>query len=110
MEQDRISSRAFHQGPDRRTAYPEDQIAFPVAWYRAIQHRWGPLTNQDLRCNEGFTASTGARPRDTQCAAGAQACSQLTAQRTAPLHIQRLVDRLVTDAHGSVFGKVEWKT
>src|SRR5450759_5634841 len=79
MEQDCVSSRAFDQSSDCRTADPQDQIALPVAWNRAIQHRRGPLANQYLRRDERFTSSANTRPRDAQRTAGAQARGQLTA-------------------------------
>src|SRR6266478_9636586 len=47
-----------------------------------------------------------ARPRHAQRPPGAQTRRQLTAQRAAPLHIQRLVDGLVADAHGIILGEV----
>src|SRR5215217_1914502 len=48
-----------------------------------------------------------ARPRHPQRPPGAQAGGQLAAQRPAALHVQRLVDGFVTDAHGLIVGEVE---
>ena len=41
-----------------------------------------------------------------QRSAGLQASSQLSAKRPTALHVQRLVDRLVANAHRSVYGEV----
>ena len=48
-----------------------------------------------------------ARPRHPQRPPGAQAGGQLAAQRSPALHIQRLVDGFVADAHGLIVREVE---
>ena len=46
-------------------------------------------------------------PRFAQRATGAQAGHQLTLERAASLDVERLVDRLVADAHVDIVGEVE---
>lgn len=67
--------------------------------------RW-PLADQEIGGDEGLPPSAGARPRHAQRPPGAQTRCQLAAQRAASLHIQRLVDGLVADAHGGILGEI----
>src|SRR3954453_19131186 len=54
-----------------------------------------------------FAPSATARPRHPHRPPGPQAGGQLAPQRAAPLHVQRLVDGLVADAHRLIARKVE---
>ena len=60
------------------------------------------LADQDARINEASALPAAARPRHAQRPPGAQAGRQLAPQRPAALQIERLVDRLVADAHGFI--------
>ena len=65
------------------------------------------LADQDLGSHELLAAALRPGPGDAQRAPGAQAGRQLAAQRAAAVDIERLVDRLVRDAHRFIIGKVE---
>ncbi len=66
-----------------------------------------PCADQDLRRNEPFPATVGTRARNAERTSRTQVRRQLATQRAAALDIQRLVDRLVADAHGEIVRKVE---
>src|SRR3954467_7262054 len=66
---------------------------------------WGHCARIPDPCNTA--PSAGARPRHPQRPPGAQAGGQLAAQRPPALHVQRLVDGFMADAHGLIIGKVE---
>src|SRR3954447_4467964 len=107
VKQDREPRRALHQGADRRAAQPQDEIPLPVARHGPILCLCRTLADQDLGGDAGFASSAGPRPWHPQRPPGAQAGGQLTAQCSPALHIQRLVDRFGTDAHGLIIGEVE---
>ena len=65
------------------------------------------FADQHFWTDKGFATAAAACPRNPQRPAGTQACRQVTAQPTAALHIQRLVDGLVADPHCSIFRKIE---
>jgi len=64
MQQQRESCRSLHQGADRGTAQSEDEISLPVARQRAVEHRRGPLTDQQLGRDERFAPPASACLRD----------------------------------------------
>jgi hypothetical protein len=74
--------------------------------HRAVGRRGRPLADQQFRRDEVRASSATARPRHAQRPARAQTRRQLTAQRAASLHIQRLVDGLVADTHRFIFREV----
>src|SRR5918911_759061 len=98
---------AFDQGADCGATQPEDEITFPVPWDRSVFGLCWSFSDHDLRCDEALSASPGAGPRDPQCSPGPQACGELAAQRSAPLHVERLVDRLVRDPHRLIIGEID---
>ena len=67
----------------------------------------GPFADQRL----GRDVRPGLAPRPlpwgAQCTAGAQTPDQLALERAAALDVERLVDRLVADAHGLIIGEVD---
>ena len=85
---------------------PKDQIAFPVTRDGAVLGLGGSLADHDLRGDELLAASSAARPRHPQRPAGAKTGGQLAAQRTAALHVERLVDRLMGDPHRLIIREV----
>src|SRR4051794_4121960 len=107
VEQDREPRRALHQGADGRAAQSHDEIPLPVARHCPIICLGRALADQDLGGDADLAPSAAARPRHPQRPPGAQAGGQLAAQRPAALHVQRLVDGLVTDAHGLIVREVE---
>src|SRR3954454_5068308 len=74
---------------------------------RCVSHRRRALADHDLRGDEGLAPSAGAGPRDAQSPPAPQAGGQVTAQGSAALNEQRLVDGLMSDAHRRVLRKVE---
>ena len=75
--------------------------------HRPISHRRRALADHDLRGDEGLAPPAGAGPRDAQSPAAPQAGGQVTAQGSAALNEQRLVDGLMADAHRLVLRIVE---
>ena len=65
------------------------------------------LANHDLGRHEGLSAALDTRHRQAQRPPCAQTGGELEFQCAAPLHVERLVDGFVTDAHGLVLRKVE---
>src|SRR3954469_5794513 len=107
VKQDREPRRALHQGADGGTAQAEDEVPLPVARHRPIGRLRRALADQDLGGEAGLAPSAAARPRHPQRPPGAQAGGQLAAQRPAALHVQRLIDGFVADAHGLIVAEVE---
>src|SRR3954462_6889772 len=70
-------------------------------------HHESLLDYHHLLADEALAARADPGPRDAQSAAGPQARGQLAGQRAAALHEQRLVDRLVRDAHPRIIGEVD---
>jgi len=96
----------FDQGANRRLGpLAEDQVAFPVARHGAVLDLGWSVADQHhvLQLARARGATAGAplgapRPR---------APRELLAQRSAPLHKQRLIDRLVRHTHLQIVGIVE---
>src|SRR5258708_6371490 len=109
VQQDGETCRALHQGADRGTFKTYDEVPFPVARHGSIGCLCRTLADHDLGRNEGPAWPARAHPRHPQRPPGAQAGRQFTAQGSSTLHIKRLIDRLVTDAHHLILGKVEPK-
>ena len=92
---------------DRRTVETENEVPRPVTGHRPISDFRGALAEHDLGRNEGFSPAANSRSWHAECASGAQARGQLAAQRAPALHVKSLVNRLVTDTHRIIIGKVE---
>jgi hypothetical protein len=107
VKQDCESRSSLDQRPDSRAGRPQNQIAFPVAGHSTILHASRPLADKYLRCHKGLPATAGALSGLAQSTACAQTGGQLATKRTASLHVQGLVDRLMADAHGLVFREVD---
>jgi hypothetical protein len=92
------SRLAFHQGRYRGLRpLTENQIAFPVTGNGAIIGFRRPFADQHHVLQlTGAGRSTQGSPLGPS---RAQALGQFLAQRPAPLHKQRLVNRLVRHAH-----------
>ena len=67
----------------------------------------GALADHDLGGNEGFSLPVEPGSGHAQCTAGAEAGGQLAPQCAPALHVKGLVNRLVTDTHRIIIGKVE---
>src|ERR1700689_2225960 len=107
VEQHREACRPFNKGTDRGAIEADDQIPFPVSRYRAIFYLGRTLADEDLGGHERLAPPTRARSRHPQSSASSQALRQLALQRTSALNVERLVDRLVADAHRRVIRVIE---
>ena len=110
VQQHREPCRALDEGADRGTTQPEDQVSFPMAGHGPVVRLGRALADEDLVGDERLAPALRACARHPQCPAGPQACGQLALQRTPALHVERLVDRLVADAHAPVIRVVEPQT
>ena len=82
----------FHQGPDRRAiARAFQQVAFPVAGYRAGRHL-GRAFSQRRHVGKLAPAIRSTRPRSPRFARLTQGCEQFGAQRPSREHIQASID------------------
>ena len=100
------SGGPFDQSADGGAAEAKDEVALPVPRDGSVVCFGGALANEDRVGDEAF-AATGAGPGDAERPSGAQACGEFTAQSPAALDIQRLVDRLVGDAHRRIIGEID---
>ena len=109
-QQHREPGGAFDERADRRAVQAEDEVAFPVAGNGPIFDLGGAFADHDLRCDELLAASAGASSRHPKRPTGSQASDQLALERAAALDEERLIDRLVGDAHGLIIGEVDPET
>src|ERR1700732_3466813 len=72
-----------------------------------ISKRGGALADHDLGGDKGFSFAVDPRSRHAQGTAGAEAGGQLAPQCASALNVKGLVNRLVTDTHRIIIGKVE---
>ena len=107
MEQHREPRGALHERADRRAAQPEDQVALPMARHGPVGRLGRARADHDLGRHGGLVSSAGAGPGDAKRPTRAQAGAQLTAQAAPSLDEERLIDRLVRDAHRLVLGEVD---
>src|SRR4051794_16497529 len=107
MEQHGEPRRALDQGADCRAAQTQDQISLPMTRYRPVGHLSRALADHDLGRDMRLAPTTAASSRNPERPPSPQAGGQLAPQRAASLHVQRLVDGLVADAHRLVTRKVE---
>src|SRR6266545_5072680 len=98
---------ALDQGPDRRTAQTEDEVAFPVPGNGAVFDLGGPFADHDLGADELLAPAPGACSWDAQRPPSPQARDQIAPQRAPALDVERLVDGLVRDPHGHLIGEVD---
>jgi hypothetical protein len=110
MQQHREPRLAFDQRSDGGTRQPQNEVAFPVAGNGAIFNRGRTLADQNLRRHEDLGTTTRSLPGHTQCSPRTRASGEFTSKRTAPLDVQRLVNRFVTDTHRPIIGKVDRET
>jgi len=66
-----------------------------------------PFADQHVLGDVGPSRLTVPRPRNPQRTSGTQAGDQLPSERTSAFDIEGLVDRLVADPHGLIFGEVD---
>jgi hypothetical protein len=107
MQQHREAAAALDQGADCGTAQPEDQVALPVPGNRTILGLARPLADHDLVRHEPLAATSSPGAGDAQRPPSPQTRRQLAPQRAAALHIERLIDRLMRDAHRLIIGVVQ---
>nr|BAM13978.1 integrase catalytic protein [Pseudomonas sp. K-62] len=107
MQQHREARRALDQGADRRTAQPENEVSFPMPRHRAILCLGRPLADEDLGGDERFAPTRAACSGHPQSSSREQARGQIALQCTSALDVERLVDRLMADAHRLIAREVE---
>lgn len=66
-----------------------------------------PMSDHDFRRNVRLATPPAARPRHTQSSPGPQAGRHLPPECGLALHMQRLIDRHVADAHALVVRRIE---
>src|ERR1700683_1059495 len=98
MKQHRETRAALHHRSDRGAVGTEDEIALPVAGYCSVLRLGGTRADHDLLPDESLARPAHTGSGDSQRSAAAQAGRELSSQRAAPLHVERLVDRLMRDA------------
>ena len=67
----------------------------------------GSFADHHLRGDMGPGGLAGPGPRNPQRPPRAQACDQLTLERTPAFDVERLIDGLVADAHGLIIGEID---
>jgi len=100
MRQERLPLPAVGYGLEGRS------VTWKLPGHSSVSRLRRTLADQDGRINKAFARPATARSRHAQRPPGPQAGRQLAPQRPAPLHVKRLIDRLVADAHGLVTRKV----
>lgn len=98
--------RSPYQGADRGTVQAEDEIALPVPRRCPLVHLGGTRADQQLRRHEAPPRRPRAGARHAQRPASAQTRGELAPQGPATLHVERLVDRFVADAHREIVREV----
>ena len=78
-----------------------------MPWNGTISRFGWPFADHHFPGDELLASPASSGPRDPQRPAGAQACSQLAAQRPTSLNVKGLVDRLVRDPHRLIIGEVD---
>ena len=106
VQQHREPRCALYQRADRGTLQAQDEVAFPVTRHSPIGHFRRALADHDLRHDKGLASSATARPWHTQRPPGAQTGRQLAAQSPTALHVKRLVDGFMADAHRLIVREV----
>lgn len=107
MQQHREPRRPLNKSADDGAVEPENQVALPVPWHRAVLRLGRALADEDLGGDERLASSTAPRSRHAQRPACPQALRQLTLQRSPTLDVERLIDRLMADPHRGVVRIVE---
>ena len=74
--------------------------------YGTVRNLRGPFADQQLVGHEAAVALRRPVSGHPQRPACPQASGQLPAQRSAALHIERLIDRLMRHAHRLIIGEV----
>src|SRR5512135_77235 len=106
MYQERGPAAALDERADRGPARSDDQIALPMPRDRTIGGFGRALAEDDIRGDMPLRLVPRSGSRFPQRPATAQARDQLTLERATSLDEQRLVDRLVADAHGLIIREV----
>src|SRR5699024_9937100 len=104
------AAAAFDEGADRRPTGPDDQIALPMSVHRPVIGLGRTLGQDHISGDMPLRLVARTSPRCSQRPTGAQTGDQFALERAAPLDEQRLVDRLVADAHGLIIGEVDLQT
>ena len=98
---------SLNKGADRGAAETDDQITSPIPRHCTILHLGRAFADEDRGSHERLAPTTRACSWDPQRSAGPKALRQFSLQCASALHIKRLVNRLVADAHRRVIRVVE---
>ena len=107
VDQHREPGGALDEGADRRALQPDDEIAFPVPGHGTVLGFGRAFADHHLGRDVAPRPSAGSGSWHPQCPPGAQAGHELALERSAALDVERLVDRLVADAHGLIIGEID---
>ena len=107
LQQHEKPGAAFDEGADRGAVEADDQVALPVAGNRSVLGLGRALADQDLLGHEALPARSAAGSGNAQRPPGPQTGRELATQRSAPLDVQGLVDRLVRDPHRLIIGEID---
>src|SRR6476619_416056 len=103
VHQHGVAGSTFDQSRDRGlVGFAHDQIALPMAWYRTVGNRGGPVRNHEHRIDEPLTTLIRGTVRFTPCTSSSKRLGHFPFEATAGLEVQRLVDRFVTHTHARV--------
>src|SRR5690606_30867851 len=107
MHQQGRAALALDDRADRGPARADDQITLPMPGNGAVRSLDGTFGEHDISGDMPLRAVLRSSPWPAQRAAGPQAGDELAFERTTALDEQRLVDRLVADAHGLILREVD---
>jgi len=93
LEEHDVAAAPLHQGADGVGGIAQEEVTLPVSGHGAVGHLRGPLADVDHVFDVAAPAGLPP-PRLTYEVASAQMLSQLPAQHTSTLHVEREVDRL----------------
>ncbi len=106
VHQHHVAGRALDEGANRRAVVlPDDEVAFPVAWYRPVLRLRRTFTDHDHRLGEARLTADRLAARAAAGASRAQGPGQLPAQFSAALDVEGLVDRFVHHVHLRLIGE-----
>ena len=109
MEQHGEPSRPLDEGPYRRAAQAQDEVAFPMSRDSSVRGLGRSLAHHELGRDERL-ASSCPGSWHTERTSRTQARCQFATKCASALNVERLVNGLVRDPHRFIFGEVESKS
>lgn len=102
VDQHHEPRRPLNQCPDRGALQTDDQIPFPVPGNSTVGNFGGPFADQGVAGNMRPRALLRPCSGNAKRATGSQAGDEFALEGATALDVERLVDRLVADAHGLI--------